>query len=409
MKALLVSASDAGLGGGQVQTGRLIAGLRAVGVDATMLCRNPTREGSLALPRVGRTEKLLGAVGRRLGLNDLHSISSFDVPRLEAFQAADVIDFHGIHHGVFSYLALPRISDDKPAVLSLHDMWPFTGHCHNSLDCGRWRHGCGRCPYPDVEPAVRRDSTRWDWKLKRLVYGRSKLVVVAPSRWLTSLAQESMLSRFPIHHVPHGIDTEMYRPLDRAQCRVALDLPLSGKVLLFVTESFSRRLKGGDLLVRALKSLPPSLRAEVTLLLVGRNAEAVTRQVDLPCVSLGFVTSDRLKVLAYSAADLFIHPTRADNFPVTVLESLACGLPVVSFRIGGVPDMVRPGVTGWLSEPEDADGLRNGIGHLLSDPVGLRQMAERCRETAVAEYALQRQVERYVEVYEHAISLRKAA
>jgi glycosyltransferase involved in cell wall biosynthesis len=387
---------------------RLIQGLRAAGLNARVVCRSRTRDDSVEMPRSGRSERLLGAIATRCGLNDVHRFSAFKLLHDPAYQDADVIDFHCIHHGAFNYLALPRATAAKPAVLTLHDMWPFTGHCHNSLDCERWRHGCGRCPYPDVEPAIRRDATSLDWRLKSWAYRRSRLVVVSPSRWLAALAAQSMLSRFPIHHVPHGIDTGEYRPLDADQCRAALGIPSGGKVLLCVADKFSRRLKGGDLLLKALERLPSSLKQEVTLLLLGMEAGSIARSVDIPTVDLGFLTSDRLKVLAYCAADLLVHPTRADNFPLVVLESLACGTPVVSFRVGGVPELVRPGVTGWLAEPEDADGLRDGIAALLSDRPGLHRLRHNCRRIALAEYSLDLQAQRYIDIYRGVVQMAQA-
>src|SRR5262249_28258762 len=154
-------------------------------------------------------------------------------------------------------------------------------------------------------------------------------------------AKHSMLSHFSIHHIPHGIDTEVYKPLDPEWCRVQLGIPSGKKVLLFAVDDLKRYLKGGDLLVRALRSLPVSLRNGIVLVLLGNGGEAIAKTVDMPTLDLGYISDDRRKVICYSAADLLAHPTRADNLPLIPLESIACGTPVVSFRIGGVPDLVR--------------------------------------------------------------------
>lgn len=408
IRARLVHVGDAGHGGGQVQMNRLVQGLRSNGVEARVLCRTRTRADSVEMPRRDRADRLIAAVTKRCGFNDVHRVSTFKLLKSDAYQDADVIDFHCIHHGAFNYLALPWATATKPAVLTLHDMWPFTGHCHNSLDCEKWRHGCGRCPYPDVEPAIRRDVTKYDWKLKQWAYQRSKLSVVAPSKWLADLAQQSMLSRFAVHHVPHGIDTSVYRPLDPGECKAALGIAPDRKVVLFAVDNFSRRLKGGDLLLRALEQIPSTLKSEIVLLLLGAGAESLINEVQIAHLNLGFVTSDRLKTLVYSAADLLVHPTRADNFPLIVLESLACGTPVVSFRVGGVPDMVRPHLTGWLADPEDARGLQEGITTLLSDSGGRDRMRQACRQMVLDEYSLQLQAQRYRDIYRDAIQMHHA-
>ncbi len=119
----------------------------------------------------------------------------------------------------------------------------------------------------------------------------------------------------------------------------------------------------------------------------------------MPSLELGYVSSDRLKSIAYSAADLFLFPTRADNLPLVLQESMACGTPMVSFNIGGVPDLVRPGKTGYLAAPEDAKDFCQGIVLLLTDTALREQLGQNCRAVALAEYPLELQAQRYIEIY----------
>jgi len=98
------------------------------------------------------------------------------------------------------------------------------------------------------------------------------------------------------------------------------------------------------------------------------------------------------------AADLFIFPARADNLPLVLQESMACGTPMVSFKVGGVPDLVRPGITGYLATPEDVKDFCNGIVQLLEDQSRSR-MGQQCRVIALDEYPLQLQAKRYVKLY----------
>ena len=112
---------------------------------------------------------------------------------------------------------------------------------------------------------------------------------------------------------------------------------------------------------------------------------------------------DRLKVVSYSAADIFVSPTLADVFGLVLLESMACGTPMVSFDVGGVPELVRPGVTGLLAKPEDPNDLSLKIVELLEDDILRKKMAQRCREIAVTEYSIELQAKRYIEVYRQTI------
>jgi len=158
-------------------------------------------------------------------------------------------------------------------------------------------------------------------------------------------------------------------------------------------------IKGADLLIKALQTLPVSLRKETVLLLVGEGGEAMKRELDMDVIPLGFVSSDRLKVLAYSAADIFLFPSRADNAPLVLLETMACGTPTVAFAVGGVSDMVRPGVTGLLADAEAPGQLSARIVELLENPELRANLRLQCRAIAEKEYSLDSYVEQHAMLY----------
>ncbi|MGB3516903.1 MAG: glycosyltransferase family 4 protein [Elainellaceae cyanobacterium] len=407
MKILQINSSDySDGGGGAIAMHRLAQGLRASGLDCKILSGVKTTD--LAWSRqIYRKPKLEARIKKwtsKAGFNDLHCVSSFELTKDEFYLDADIINFHVIHSSFFSYLALPKLTKIKPGIFTLHDMWSLTGHCAYSYDCNRWKTGCGQCPYPDIYPSIRHDSTRWEWKLKDWVYSRSSLTIVTPSRWLTKQAKSSMLGHLQIHHIPYGIDTNAYQPLNPDLCRFALGIPLNKRVLLFSSDNLKDSRKGGDLLVKALQQLPPSLKQECVLLTFGRRTALIEAAVDMEEIHLGYITSDRLKSVAYSAADLFIFPTRADNLPLVLQEGMACGTPMVSFDIGGVSDLVRPGVTGYLAQPEDTDDFCQGIVDLLEDDEKRQAMGENCRRIALEDYALELQAERYQRLYEQVLA-----
>jgi glycosyltransferase involved in cell wall biosynthesis len=273
-----------------------------------------------------------------------------------------------------------------------------------SFDCERWRTGCGHCPYLDANPPVRRDATALDWKLKHWAYAHSQMHIAAPSRWLADRARQSMLGRFPIHYLPHGIDTAVYEPLDKQTCKHVLGLPADKKVLMFAAVRLNQRSKGGDLLIAALQRLPTSLRREMVLLLLGENSQEIAQATDVPVHALGYIGNDRIKAIAYSAADVYVSPTRAEAFGLTLLESMACGTPMVTFDVGGVTETVRPGQTGYLARPEDAQDFCAGIVGLLEDQAARERCGLRCREIALAEYRLDLHVQRHIDLYRQAIA-----
>ncbi|MCL6640235.1 MAG: glycosyltransferase [Candidatus Rokubacteria bacterium] len=396
---------DVRWGGGVIAMTRLHQGLRRHGIDSRILCavKSVPTPDTVAIPR-WRIERGLRPIGRRLGLNDLHGLSALAIPRLPAFRQADVVHIHSLHGGYFTYFALPAITRAKPTVYTLHDMWPYTGHSASSYECGRWKTGCGHCPHLDAPPAVRRDATRTEWRIKDAMYRRSRLWIVTLSESSTAQVRESMLGRFPVRRIPSGVDTAVYRPLDPAFCRRVFGIAPDRRVALAIATRLDPThpegwRKGADLLIGALAALPAAGRHRTTLLLVGGHGQGLRDRLDLEVVETGFLASDRLKAIAYSAADVFLHPTRADILPLVVQESLACGTPVVSFGVGGVPDMVHPGLTGFLAEPGDVAAFREHAARLLEDGDLARALRPECRRLAEQEYALDLEVRRHVELY----------
>lgn len=399
MKVLMMHHNDGLVGGAQIQMNRLRRGLIGTGIDARVLCREGGSGDAVRMPRLPVAERWLGAAGRRLGLNDVHLAGSFLVSRMPEVREADVLDLHCLHSGTFSYLALPRLTAAKPVVFSFHDMWPVTGHCHASLECERWKSGCGRCPHLDVEPAVRRDATAWEWRLKRRAYRKSAFTIVVPSRWLAARVRESMLAGFPVRHIPHGVDVETFRPLGRADCRGRLGIPADKLVLLCVIDRMDRPLKGADLLAGVLEHLPEALRRRTVLVTMGRAAPSALRAVPMPVINLGYVEEDSMKAAVYGAADLLINPSRAESFGLAALESLACGLPVVAFAVGATPELVKPEETGALAEAGDVREMAMRVSSLLEDAETRGRLGHAGRGMVRDQFRLEFQVRRYAALY----------
>ncbi len=398
MRVLQINQSDLA-GGAAIAAYRLHQGLLHQGIASKLLVGQVTQTDPLVAPTPPQPlRRKLKTLEGLLGVNYITRWSTYAIAQHPFYQEADVLNFHNLHGGYFNYLFLPYLTRYKPGIYTLHDMWSFTGHCSYSFDCKRWQKGCGSCPYLDIYPAIQRDGTALEWQLKNWVYQQAHLTIVTPSRWLMQQAQASMLHHLEIHHIPNGIDLETYRPLEKEFCRHFLGIKQK-YVLLASSINFHDPRKGSHLLIRALNLLPNTLKKDTVLLAMGTASHVLATEVDMAVYALGYIHLDQLKVGIFAAADLFVLPTRADNLPLVLQEALACGVPSVAFAVGGVPELVRPGVTGALAAPENPQDLAHKIEQLLADGETRQKMSQNCRAIAVQEYDLTQQVQRYGELY----------
>ncbi|MEP7153972.1 MAG: glycosyltransferase, partial [Nitrospira sp.] len=166
--------------------------------------------------------------------------------------------------------------------------------------------------------------------------------------------------------------------------------------VLFVADGLPLVRKGFDKLVEALKQIKARIP---TLCLVGVGHNSPALELQIPYLNLGHINSDRLLSNIYSAADVVVIPSLQDNLPNTVLESMACGTPVIGFDVGGIPDMIQHGKTGLLVPPSDTAAFGAAILELLKNPERQSRLSAHCRQTAVQRFSLQRQASRYTDLY----------
>jgi glycosyltransferase involved in cell wall biosynthesis len=387
-----INASDSG-GGAARSAYRLHRGLKELGWSSRMLVGERHRDDAdvrtLKRSDLWRlADRPFAAAADFLSLQYAFLPSSFAVASDPWFEGADVVQLYNLHGSYFSHGALPFLSRRRPLVWRLSDMWAFTGHVIYSYECERWRLGCGSCPYVGEYPRLRRDTTTLLFRWKDFLYGRSRLTVVAPSRWLERLARESpLLGRFPVRRIANGIDLETFRPHPRDEARRALGLDPDRPTVLWSAPDLRDRRKGGREAAAALAQLD-----DVQLAVAGGGGSAPAG-----ARALGVLDGERL-ALAYSAADVFLLPSLADNLPNAALEAIACGTPVAAFDVGGISDAVRAGETGALVRLGDVDALAAATGALL-----VADLRDSCRRVAEAEFAAEREAREFAALYEELI------
>ncbi len=309
----------------------------------------------------------------------------------------DWINIHNLHS------AIPKGWRDDlvkvclnraPTVWTLHDMWSFTGRCAYAYDCRRFLSGCDEnCPTPNEYPALAPHRIRNVWlKREHLMRELSNLIAVTPSQWLAGEAKQGFWKDHRIEIIPYGIPLQTFCPMEKDNARKALGLPTDQPVLLLVSVDLTERRKGSAFLMKALDLLP----FKVTVITLGANPPEIHGKHILHR-PLGYVEDDSTKCMAYNAASLLVHPSIADNLPNVILESIACGTPVVAFNTGGVEDAVRPGVTGWLADAISAESLAKAIEMGLDHS---KELAGSCRRVAEEEYSDDLQARRYLQLME---------
>jgi glycosyltransferase involved in cell wall biosynthesis len=321
--------------------------------------------------------------------------------------SVDILNLHWVARLIDYRSFFPVIPARTPVVWRLADMAPFTGGCHYDGSCGRFAEQCGCCPQLGSEGENDLSHEIWRRKQRSLAgVEPGRLHIVALSRWMANqVRRSSLFARFPLTIIPNGVDIEELAPRGRSFARNLLGIPAAAKVVLFIAETITNRRKGLEYLVRALSGITGI--EDLFLLSVGRSGSETA--IAFPGRHLDFVESTYMLSVIYSAADVFVVPSLEDNFPNTAVEAMACGTPVVGFDVGGLSDIVRPGRTGALAPQGETDLLKTAILELLKDDDGREQMAHNCRSVAVAEYALQTQTRRYLDLYESLIETHSGA
>ena len=367
-----------------------------------------------ARPRFKGQFTLVDALRRsampRRWTNRWRGIEDFDYPYARQLAASqdswqpDVIHAHNLHGDYFDLSAFGELSHQVPVVWTLHDAWALAGHCAYFVDCDRWLEGCGHCPDLTRPPAIGRDATAQNWQRKRDIYAQSHLAVATPSQWLMDCVDRSMFSPAQRRVIPYGIDLQLYRPRDKQESRAALGLPQDAFIGLFVAQSGARANPYKDFYTvrKVLESLAhEDIKKEWLLVCVGGSQFEQEPHLR----STGYIADQEQVARYYASADVLLHAAHADNYPLVILEALACGVPVIATKVGGIGEQVRDGETGFLVDVDDAEAMAQKTMYLISNPDVCEKMSMNSVEFAKEVNDPSRQAEAYLEWF---VALRAA-
>jgi len=309
---------------------------------------------------------------------------------IERYQP-DIIHLHNLHGWFVNLPMLFEFLKQKniPVIWTLHDCWSFTGHCphYTMIGCEKWKNHCNHCSQYNIYPGsmVDRSSEMYDYK-KRWFNGVKDLTISAPSEWMKRQVEQSFLSNYPVEVINNGIDLRLFFP----KCSNIRDKLKLGKhyVVLGVAYSWDEK-KGLDVFIELASRLGEGYR----IILVGIDNKEANK---LPDRIIPIQRTHSQKELAelYSAADVFVNPTREDTFPTVNMEALACGTPVISFSTGGSPEIIDQ-TCGIVVPPNDLDALASAIHQVCEKSLFPK---ESCRRKA-AGFSIDLFEEKYYSLY----------
>ena len=309
-------------------------------------------------------------------------ITDYAIHKHPLVRSADIIHLHWVS-GFIDYQTFFK-KVQKPIVWTIHDKNPTLGGFHLLLDKIR----------NTSLPIGKLNSKHEDLKFKALSYVQ-KMIVVAPSRFLSDYASNSrLLGQFEHQHIYNSIETDVFKPYDQCEVRRKFNMPKDRTVFLFLSEGIEHQHKGADLLIDALKLV----KEDFILVTVGRGVIEGVKNV----VSLGLINNDTILAQIYSAVDAAILPSREDNLPNVMLEAMACGTPVIGTSVGGIVDVIKNGHNGILSNKTEVAAIADAINHYISNKKQFDKI--KIRQLALETFSMEKQAKQYNKLYQQMIN-----
>ena len=420
MKILIVNTSER-TGGAAVAANRLMKALNNSGVKAKMLVRDKESD-TLTVAELPKSpmkrwhflwERLVVFCHLHFGKQHLFEIdianAGTDITQLREFQEADIIHLHWINQGMLSLSNIRKIlRSGKPVVWTMHDIWPATAICHYTRGCGYFKTACNQC---QLLPGggSKNDLSTSIWNQKQSILSEHHISFVACSKWLEGEAKKSaLLKEQHICSIPNSIDTHIYHPEDKQEARKRLELPTDKRIILFVSQRVTDDRKGMSYFTEAIARMAeknPEVCENTVIAILGGHSEDVASQLALPVYPLGYVNDEKRIVDVYNAADVFVLPSLEDNLPNTIMEAMACGVPCVGFKVGGIPEMIDHQQNGYVARFRDADDLATGIIWVLGH-TDYAELGKQAVHKVNMSYSQRSVASKYIEVYNQAMAFK---
>jgi glycosyltransferase involved in cell wall biosynthesis len=354
------------------------------------------------------SEKIIDRISRKIGL--LYQSFPFSSRRILAAAKAfrpDVINLHNTHGAYFATPLLEPLSKMAPIVWTLHDMWSFSANASHTFGNMSWKELKNDASLTKIPPSIGINTGAWLLRQKKKIYGQSALSIVTPSKWLYDLAKQSpVFEGKTVHHVYNGIDPQVFFPADKKAIKQKLNLDPDSPVIIFISHFLTRNnpWKGGNDLLEILARINRQTTKKITLLMLGEGThQDLAGLTNLNIVYTGYLRGEEAVRDRLQAADLFIYPTRADNLPNVLVESIACGTPGITFNIGGNAEIIKHNYNGIIIPPFDFDAFAAEVIALLNDGNRRALLSANCATHVQENFLQSTMIREYYRIFEEAI------
>lgn len=307
----------------------------------------------------------------------------------------DIIHLHNLHGYYLNVRLLFEFlgKTSTPVVWTIHDCWPFTGHCcyYERIQCRKWMTECNSCELKWLYPqSCLIDNSRKNFRNKKQLFNLpAQMHLVTVSHWLEEQVKESFLNRYPVSTIYNGVDLSIFKPLDRAGLREKYGF--TGKKVIFGVANVWSEGKG----LQSFIELSRVIGDETQIVIIGLNRNQIK---NLRPNITGIEKTNNAEELAcyYNMADVFVTPSLAETFGFVAAEAMACGTPVVAFNTSALPELINEDV-GFIVPMNDLHMLYQRIRDVILQERSV--YAEKCRRRAEELFDMNRQYERYLELY----------
>jgi glycosyltransferase involved in cell wall biosynthesis len=387
-------------GGSHEYAALLCAALAEQGIESRLLSKNSQR------PEARR--RLLDRVIRRsyvsLSTEPWHGTRRLlSPPAPEELEGINVVHLHT----VADWFDVPQWLETLPrrmgVIISVHDMWHVTGGCFLYRGCDRYASETHRCePCPILRWPANRFLANAAYSRKMRAYPNCGARMVANSQWLAEIAARSPIAKAcgGVRVIPPGIDTTVFRPQDRDECRKQLSLPDDAFVIITGGASLNDTNKNVPWLFEQLSHLPDL--SGVIVLAFGEGTVPVSDGLNVRFTGGIHDRHDLARLLA--AADVFVSASLMETYGLTLVEAMACGTPVVAFRVAGIPEAAPDGQVAILCPPQDGAALIQAITRLRDSPQLRERLGQIAHEMAHDRNAASSFSNRFAQLYRECVS-----